>query len=87
MAFFFRKLNLYEELNILEETQDLPSDTIYTISPTPAEDYDKHSGDGEDEAEPRDLNRLPARQLRKEAELGKNSESLLEKTYQKKTTQ
>ena len=69
----FGKLCLYEVPNILEETQNLPSDAIYAIPPTPAEDSDEYFGDEEDEAEQRDLNKLSFE--REGLKFGKNSDS------------
>ena len=88
--FISKKLSLYEVLNIFQTTQDLPRDTIYLILTTSAENSDQYSDDEEDEAKPRNLSKLSARQLREDVELGKNldSDSLLEnnKHTRKKNT-
>ena len=73
-SFLFRRKLLYDALNELEETGDLDSDFIYLMPPDAAEESDEYSGD-ETEDEPRDLNHLPARQLRAEVEIGPGENS------------
>ena len=66
-------MTLYETLNLLEESDDLPTNTIWAIPPPPNDKSDECSGSEEDKTEPKDLNRLPGRQLREKEELGTSS--------------
>ena len=66
-------MTLCEALNLLKESDDLLTNTIWAIPPFPKDESDEYSGSEEDETKPKDLNRLPARQLREKVKLGISS--------------
>ena len=63
-------------MDILEEDEDADGDDVILEPPEAAYDTDEYSGDDEDVTGQRDLNRLPARQLRARAEVRGSRRSL-----------